>query len=356
MITPSDDVLEPAVTEETGESAVFLSLIVPVYNVAATITPCMVSALSQLPVDCEILCVDDGSTDDSVARIVAVAQQYPAQAKRLRHLAQSNQGLSVARNTGIAAARGRYIGLLDSDDVLRPGYFQRMRDVIEGQPDVSIICFQATRWRPASRGVTHELLPVHAGAATIHPGRVSDHDALATNFARGRWFAWARVYERSMFEGFAFSPGYKYQDMLLLPELYRRARTIVNLDEVYVDYRIHDDSITARGDASTLAHLDDIIAYYRRASAELPARLDALRHLVVLSALESVFHAERRMHGTGAAIRALRVRQRQAGSLSVGATLLRHARRLTSRSALLQISPQAYHGAGILARGLRGRR
>ncbi|MDR3050181.1 MAG: glycosyltransferase [Oscillospiraceae bacterium] len=94
-----------------------LSVIVPMYRVAAYLRPCLNSACA-LPVDeAEILCVDDASDDESAAIAQAYAARYP-HARVLRHA--KNLGLSAARNTGIAAAQGDYLLFLDGDDVLLP--------------------------------------------------------------------------------------------------------------------------------------------------------------------------------------------------------------------------------------------
>ena len=90
-----------------------VSVIIPTYNRAAYIVEALESVFAQTYGDCEIIVVDDGSTDDTKA----VLQSHMA---RIRYIYQENAGVSVARNTGISAATGEWIAFLDSDDQWRP--------------------------------------------------------------------------------------------------------------------------------------------------------------------------------------------------------------------------------------------
>jgi glycosyltransferase involved in cell wall biosynthesis len=100
-----------------------LSVIIPAFNVAPYIADAVTSALDQSYADLEVIVVDDGSTDATpqVLEAVASARADP----RLRVITRINGGLSAARNTGIAAARGEFIGFLDGDDVWCPTKAER---------------------------------------------------------------------------------------------------------------------------------------------------------------------------------------------------------------------------------------
>lgn len=93
-----------------------VSVIVPMYNSAATVAQTVASVLAQSIADWELIVVNDGSTDDGAA-IVARATAGDA---RVRVITQANAGLAGARNTGLAAARGRFVNFLDADDWLEP--------------------------------------------------------------------------------------------------------------------------------------------------------------------------------------------------------------------------------------------
>lgn len=90
-----------------------ISIIMPVYNAESHLEETLVSALGQSIKDFELICVDDGSTDDSVA----ILRRFEKEDGRVRVLSQENSGAGPARNAGLEAARGSYIAFLDSDDL-----------------------------------------------------------------------------------------------------------------------------------------------------------------------------------------------------------------------------------------------
>jgi GT2 family glycosyltransferase len=108
------------------------SVVVPAYNTEATVAAAVRSVIGQTQPDLEVIVIDDGSTDATAASVESIADP------RLRVLRQPNRGLASARNAGMAAARGRYITLLDSDDLYLPRYLELTQAALESSPDVGI--------------------------------------------------------------------------------------------------------------------------------------------------------------------------------------------------------------------------
>lgn len=105
-----------------------ISVIIPVYNTENYIEQCLQSVIDSKGFDrCEVILVDDGSTDDSAEIAAAITGQYANMA--LHRF--DNSGPSTARNRGAELARGRYLYFLDSDDWLEPDYLQELYRVIE---------------------------------------------------------------------------------------------------------------------------------------------------------------------------------------------------------------------------------
>lgn len=96
-----------------------VSIIIPAFNAASSIKRCLSSIVLQPLEGVEVIVVDDGSTDETAAVVVAVSRQYPA--ANIRLVFQPNQGVSVARNHGLALAGGRYVMFVDADDQLARG-------------------------------------------------------------------------------------------------------------------------------------------------------------------------------------------------------------------------------------------
>ncbi len=96
------------------ENSPFFSIGIPVYNTAKWVGACIESIQSQDFDDYEIICVDDGSSDDSLA----VLDLYAKKDNRIRIVSRENGGPSTARNTVIMHATGRYIYMIDSDDTM----------------------------------------------------------------------------------------------------------------------------------------------------------------------------------------------------------------------------------------------
>jgi glycosyltransferase involved in cell wall biosynthesis len=105
----------------------------------------MASVLAQTDGDFELLVVDDSSTDDSVAVVQAYADP------RVRVIVQPHSGLGAARNTGIRAARGRYIAFLDADDIWRPDKLARQCRILERQPGIGLVYTRFGIIDPAGR-------------------------------------------------------------------------------------------------------------------------------------------------------------------------------------------------------------
>ncbi len=93
-----------------------VSIVIPAFNSARTLRSSVESAISQTEQNFEIIIVDDGSNDDTLTVGEAIAAQDP----RVRVISQTNAGASAARNTGIMAACGKYVALLDADDLWLP--------------------------------------------------------------------------------------------------------------------------------------------------------------------------------------------------------------------------------------------
>ena len=135
--------------------SVKVSIIVPVYNTQMYISECLQSALKQTLKEIEIICVDDGSTDNSLE----ILKSFSKKDKRIIIIQQSNEGLSKARNAGLAKATGEYIMFLDSDDFLELTACEMAYNQIEKNKD-DVVLFDAYEYldKNKTRKETHSKL------------------------------------------------------------------------------------------------------------------------------------------------------------------------------------------------------
>ncbi|MDJ0781747.1 MAG: glycosyltransferase [Desulfosarcinaceae bacterium] len=108
-----------------------VSAIIPTHNRAWCLARAVDSVLDQTFTDVELIVVDDGSTDDTAPLLANYGD-------RLKVIDQPNRGVSAARNTGVRAARGRWIALLDSDDHWLPNKLRTQLDWLDAHPDYRI--------------------------------------------------------------------------------------------------------------------------------------------------------------------------------------------------------------------------
>lgn len=122
-----------------------ISAIVPVYNTEKLVGRCIDSVVAQTYPEWELILVDDGSTDGSLS----VLKEYETKDSRIKVIQQENAGPGLARNKGIQNTTGDYIVFIDSDDVIKPNYFEKLShetadvvfiDIDQVDDDFNVLC------------------------------------------------------------------------------------------------------------------------------------------------------------------------------------------------------------------------
>ncbi len=129
-----------------------LSVLVPVYNLTGFIVPCLESLLSQeTNFTYEVIAVDDGSSDDSYEKILALTAIYP----HLQVLQNSqNSGLAKTQQRLVSCAQGEYLVYVDGDDLALPGKLQTIADYLDSHPDCSLCYHEAEVFDSVTGDVT----------------------------------------------------------------------------------------------------------------------------------------------------------------------------------------------------------
>lgn len=141
-----------------------VSIVVPAYNASQYLAETIESVLAQTFTDFELLIIDDGSTDNT-ADIISM---YSHKDNRVKLFSQQNQGVSIARNTGIEKAKGKYIAFLDSDDIWLPNKLALHIEHFRQNPNLGIsfgrvefISFDSKSTNYFSTSRLFQILPEH---------------------------------------------------------------------------------------------------------------------------------------------------------------------------------------------------
>lgn len=141
------------------------SIVIPLYNKANYIENTLKSVLNQTFADYEIIVINDGSTDDSVTKVIAFNDS------RIQLYNQENQGASVARNLGIEKAKYEYIAFLDADDLWMANHLEILNGLIQNFPDVG---FYASRYELLFNNGKNDI-PKFKGISADYEGIIPDY-------------------------------------------------------------------------------------------------------------------------------------------------------------------------------------
>ena len=194
-----------------------ISIIIPIYNAADYLSACLDSLLAQTEHDLQVVMVDDGSTDNSVA----IAQNYTQRDPRFVLFRQSHAGQSAARNNGLKQATGSFIAFLDADDSLEPDWCERHLAAIYG---VDYVQSGYQRIDNRKSIIDNPKLPKHRLQFTSPCMRLYRHQAI---------------------EGMSFAEGFIYEDVLWSVDLWVRTASYRRIDYAGYRYTLNPKSTTA---------------------------------------------------------------------------------------------------------------
>jgi len=127
-----------------------ISVVIPAYNAADTVCDSLDSVKNQTRTDCirEVIVVDDGSSDDTAARVEAWRRENEGLPFEVILFSQPNGGVSKARNAGVRKSKGNYIAFLDSDDVWDETKLEKQSRIMEDYPQIRML---GTGWKGRNR-------------------------------------------------------------------------------------------------------------------------------------------------------------------------------------------------------------
>lgn len=222
-----------------------LSIVVPVYNVEAFLKKCVDSLLAQdLPrEEYEIILVDDGSTDGCGA----LCDTFAAEQGNIRVIHQQNRGLSGARNTGIAVAKGEYIQFVDSDDYLCTNVLGGLVKIMD---DKSLDILRFNYQNVNMDGEVFE--PNKSGKPYVdYSDKVCDGETFLNERLGYACYAWQFLVKSSILkqERNGFREGIYFEDVEWTPRILLQARRVASTDTLVYNYLFRTGSIARNKDA-----------------------------------------------------------------------------------------------------------
>ncbi len=223
-----------------------ISVIVPVYKVEPYLRKCLDSIVDQTYRNLEIILVDDGSPDNCGA----ICDEYAARDHRIIVIHKENGGVSSARNTGLAQAKGDWIGWVDSDDWVEPDMYEYLLENAERYDADIAVCSRAEidKGKKIFRGWEYSVVLNREQGLKL----LLENDLMQN-------YCCDKLFRAKLWDGILFPEGRTYEDIAVMHRLFERAERIVCLPEAKYNYFHRSGSIV-----SSVA-LKDRLAHYQAA-------------------------------------------------------------------------------------------
>lgn len=220
-------------------SGYLLSIIIPAYNNAEFITATLASIHQSITDEVEIIIVNDGSTDLTEERIKAFYREQKC--NNVKYISQKNQGVAITRNVGLTHATGKYIGFVDSDDIVCSDYFTFLLPKLRAEK-YDIVEFNLTRDinnLHKNKSDTENSLVQHEIILTDN-----NYTPLIPTFRAGQWHLMTKIFHRDVIGSDRFEEHRRYEDVIFCPFQYFKCRSILKIEHKLYFYRVNDKSIT----------------------------------------------------------------------------------------------------------------
>lgn len=272
-----------------------VSVIIPVYNTQEYLRVCLNSVISQTLEDIEIICINDGSTDNSLS----ILEEYSELDGRIRVTSQRNIGLSATRNKGMESAKGKYIYFLDSDDFIQRDALEILYEKAEKE-QLDLLQFSGTAYYESE--VLKRNYPVYEnaykrnqGSDNVYSGeklfvkQINCHEYIVSvclQFIKRKFLVES---------GIIFFQGILYEDELFTFLLMQRARRTHCLKEILFNRRVREGSIVTTNNTTFHQFYSIFIIYISKLKVLFTIQDNEVRTAAAKS-MESNFGLMKRMY------------------------------------------------------------
>lgn len=211
-----------------------VSIIVPVYNAAKYLSRCLNSVVNQTYSNLEIILINDGSTDSSLD----ICKKYAKEDKRVILVDKINEGVSIARNTGIKKTSGEYIAFLDADDWIVPNYIEQLMKPFENEKvDISICDYQICKeFTSSSTESNHPYRYEEARRYMLKKQKTGDFSIIVP---------WGKIFKAKIVTGIFFPPKLHFEDEATIYKFFYAANQIAETDYKAYYYFQSNEGLTA---------------------------------------------------------------------------------------------------------------
>lgn len=214
---------------------ILVSIIIPVYNSEKYLRKCIESVLNQILKNCEIILVDDGSTDHSID----ICREYEKNFNNIKVYSQTNVGQGAARNNGMKVAKGNYIGFVDSDDRIDPNMYKSLLEAATVNDCDICIC---------GNEKFYKYNDIHDCNKDAIYKIETDNEKILKSFLLQKISSYScdKIYKRKLLlkNNIKFPEGYYFEDInFVLKSLYY-SRKIAITEENFYKYLQRSDSTT----------------------------------------------------------------------------------------------------------------
>lgn len=226
-----------------------VSVIIPIYNVEKYVEKCIESVMNQTLLDIEIICIDDGSTDDSGN----IVDRYSKSDSRIKVIHKKNTGYGSTINLGISEASGKYIGIVESDDFIECQMYEQLYKIAE-ENDLDYIKANYYEYSDTGKKV-HEEPPI------------CDYDIVYSEYENmNKLFIyksiWAGIYKKEFLVNKKIklleTAGASYQDTSFWFKVCICAHRAMLIKNLFVNYRIDNDNSSVNSSQKVFCICDEI--------------------------------------------------------------------------------------------------
>ncbi|HIU73272.1 MAG TPA: glycosyltransferase family 2 protein [Candidatus Aphodousia faecipullorum] len=230
-----------------------ISILIPCCNVEQYVGQCVESVLRQTLSDIEVICINDGSKDNTLS----ILYDFEKKDHRIRIINKSNSGYGDSMNRALALAKGEYVGIVESDDFVDEGMFQALYEVANRE-DAEIVRSCYFEYKGG--------VDTYVGNDWVPKNRTHNPNVETAAFLQAPAI-WSAIYRRSWLEKedirFLPTPGASYQDTSFAFKCYACCERFHMLDRAFLHYRLDNQSSSVNNPGKVMCVCDEWREIYR---------------------------------------------------------------------------------------------